>query len=156
MGRQNYIRIWLNWQQNVQHIICQRQNESYDSAGGAGDLFWEIRGSALFLLQNWRKLWQQNQVLVDLTVLEEYASMLSPKTREMISKREKQSWKVLQTFYRNNSNIVLERRFICGWLKVTNILICNNSWCRHCTCCCNAKVKRTDENAFSSHIQTDC
>ena len=53
---------------------------------------------------------------------EEYASMLSPKTREMISKREKYLGGAYRLFYRKPLSV--EKEIICGMMKVTNILIC--------------------------------
>ena len=56
---------------------------------------------------------------------EEYASMLSPKTREMISKREKNTLEVLTDFFiESHLTLSVEKEIICGMMKVINILIC--------------------------------
>ena len=55
---------------------------------------------------------------------EEYASMLSPKTREMISKREKYLGGAYRLFYRKPLTLSVEKEIICGMMKVTNIWIC--------------------------------
>ena len=55
---------------------------------------------------------------------EEYASMLSPKTREMIS-REKNTLEVLTDFFiESHLTLSVEKEIICGMMKVINILIC--------------------------------
>lgn len=55
---------------------------------------------------------------------EEYASMLSPKTREMISKREKYLGGATDFFIESHLTLSVEKEIICGMMKVTNILIC--------------------------------
>lgn len=55
---------------------------------------------------------------------EEYASMLSPKTREMISKRENTLEVLTDFFIESHLTLSVEKEIICGMMKVTNILIC--------------------------------
>ena len=55
---------------------------------------------------------------------EEYASMLSPKTREMISKREKSLEVLTDFFIESHLTLSVEKEIICGMMKVTNIWIC--------------------------------
>lgn len=55
---------------------------------------------------------------------EEYASMLSPKTREMISKREKYLGGAYRLFIESHLTLSVEKEIICGMMKVINILIC--------------------------------
>lgn len=55
---------------------------------------------------------------------EKYASMLSPKTREMISKRENTLEVLTDFFIESHLTLSVEKEIICGMMKVTNILIC--------------------------------
>lgn len=55
---------------------------------------------------------------------EEYASMLSPKTREMISKRENTLEVLTDFFIESHLTLSVEKEIICGMVKAINILIC--------------------------------